>query len=134
MSDLPVVVKYPFEIQNGSVATATSPDTIIHSQVLFCLGSETGERVMYPEWGVEIMNADFAMGASIEEAVSSGIHAAFYKWFPEFELREVKFVRHADYQTTILVEVRYGASGLSTDSIARVGFQVPDGTALMSRG
>lgn len=123
-------IKFPFKISGGSVQAASNPSEVISSKVVFCLGSQVGERVMRPYWGVEILNSVFAMGGSLEEAVAEGIEMAFQRWFPDYQLRGITTERDPHLPTYFSVFVRYGSPDSNVDQMSKVGLRAPDGTEM----
>ena len=123
-------VKFPFVIQGGSVAVTDNPTEIIGSRVVFCLGSMTGERVMRPTWGVDIINTIQSVGGDLDLAVSEAISNAFKQWFPGYQAREINLTRNPDNPAYVEITVRFGKYDSEIDETVRVGTQLPGGTEI----
>jgi phage baseplate assembly protein W len=129
-----VSIKFPFAIEGGSVVTTNSEPEAITSRVVFCLSTQLGERVTRPEWGVEILNASYAMTGDLIEGLREGIENAFHKWFPTYELRAVDIKWEPGKSTIVNVSVRYGKFDTALDEMAKVGVRMPDGTEIYQAG
>ena len=129
-----VSIRFPFTIEGGSVVTTSSEPELITSRVVFCLSTQLGERVARPDWGVEILNASYAMTGDLTEGLREGIENAFHKWFPDYELRSVDIVWEPDRSAMVTVGVRYGKYGSSLDDMTKVGIRMPDGTEIYQQG
>lgn len=123
-------VKFPFDISSGSVAVTENFQDIIRSQVMFCLGSQVGERVMRPTWGIDIYDAVHSLGVEVETATKDAVAEAFRIWFRDYELREVQVRRNPQDSTMVIVEVRFGNYGEGTDLAVQVGTPVPGGAEI----
>lgn len=123
-------VKFPFTVQAGSVATTDNSTEIIGSQVVFCLGTMIGERVMRPTWGVDILSTVFSLGGDLETAMQEGCEAAFRTWFPDYEIRDMVLTRNPDRPTYVEIEIRFGRYESDVDETVRVGTQLPGGTEI----
>lgn len=124
-----VGVRYPFSINGGRVVTTSNQTDILTSQVTFCLGTQTGERVMRPLWGTNIMQSAFEMeGAGVKAVVSDAIHNAFRRWFQDtLAVKRLTFIPNLDQPGVLTVDVTFGNYGSGTDVTVRTG--VPTGGA-----
>jgi phage baseplate assembly protein W len=120
-------VKYPFTIYGGKVMTTEDPAIAAQSNIVFCLSTQAGERVMNPAWGIEILNASYSMGADIKVVIKEAILAAFRTYFPEYQVRAVEILPYHSNPTYITVTVRWGKYGSAVDVLSRVGVQLPGG-------
>lgn len=125
-------VKFPFTIQGGSVAVTDNPTEIVGSQIVFCLGTLIGERVMHPLWGVDILSTVWSLGADLDLAMREAVDAAFKRWFPEYEAREIKVTRNSDRPTYVEIEIRFGKYDSEVDATVKVGTQLPGGTEIQT--
>lgn len=123
-------VKFPFTIQGGSVAVSDNSAEIVGSQIVFCLGTLIGERVMRPTWGVDILNTVHSVGGDLDIAMQEAIVNAFRQWFPDYEAREITLSRNPDNPAYVEIEVRYGKYESDVDETVRVGTQLPGGTEI----
>jgi phage baseplate assembly protein W len=123
-------VKFPFVIQGGSVAISDNTTEIIGSQIVFCLGTMIGERVMRPEWGVDIISTIQSVGGDLDLAMQEAIENAFQTWFPDYEAREISMTRNPDNPSYVEIEVRFGQYESDVDETVRVGTQLPGGTEI----
>lgn len=123
-------VKFPFRIQSGSVAVTDNPTEQIGSQVVFCLGTMIGERVMRPQWGVDILSTVYSLGADLDIAMEEAVHTAFKQFFPDYEARTIQIKKDPDRPTYVEVEVRFGRYDSAVDETVRVGTQLPGGSEI----
>jgi phage baseplate assembly protein W len=123
-------VKFPFVIQGGSVAISDNPTEIIGSQIVFCLGTMTGERVMRPTWGVDIIGSVQALEGDLDTAMQEAVSGAFKRWFPDYEPRQIDITRNPDNPAYVEIEVRFGRYDSDLDETVRVGTQLPGGTEI----
>ena len=123
-------VKFPFTIQSGSVAVTDNPTELIGSQIVFCLGTMIGERVMRPTWGVDIISTIYSLGGDLDAAMQEAVDNAFKTWFPDYEAREINVTRNTDRPTYVEIEVRFGRYESDVDATVRVGTQLPGGTEI----
>ena len=121
-------VMFPFRIEDGVVATTTRDEHAIKSKVMFCLGTEVNERVMRPQWGIDIMQTVHMVGGDMDDAVPEAITKAFRKFFPKVKLVDVDVIRDDNDPTYITVEVRFGQIGTDVDEIIRLDMPTVEGT------
>lgn len=125
-------VKFPFTIQGGSVAVTDNPTEQIGSQIVFCLGTMIGERVMHPLWGIDLLSTVWSLGGDLDLAMREGIDAAFKRWFPDYEAREIRVTRNTARPSYVEIEVRYGRYDSDLDATVKVGTQLPGGTEIQT--
>jgi phage baseplate assembly protein W len=118
---------FPFKIEDGSVATTVRDEHALKSKILFCLGTEVNERVMRPQWGINIMQTVYMVGGDLDVAVPEAIQDAFRKFFPKVRLVEATVVRHPNDPTYVTVEVRFGQINTDVDEIIRLDMPVSEG-------
>jgi phage baseplate assembly protein W len=123
-------VKFPFTISGGSVVTTSNPTEIIGSNVTFLLGTLTGERLMRPNWGVDLLGTVYALGADIEEALDEAIRDAFGVHFKEYEPREINVRADPDNPAWVSVSVRFGRYDSDVDVNVEAGTPVPGGAEI----
>jgi len=121
-------VLFPFQIQSGNVLMSGNQAEVIRSRIAFCLGTQVGERVMRPLWGINILNSVYALGGDLDAAVTDAVEEAFRKWFPAHVVRSIKVSRDPDAPTYVTVEVTYSMNDSPSTDTVRVGTQLPDGT------
>jgi hypothetical protein len=122
-----VSVKFPFQIANGSVATTSLDREALRSKVMFCLGSQINERVMRPQWGIDILSTSYSVGADLAEAVPEAIAFAFQRWFPSLRLIAAEVTINDRDPTYVDVLVRYGQIDSDIDEVARLEIPVSEG-------
>jgi phage baseplate assembly protein W len=120
-------VRFPFDIVNGKVVVDEDPGREIESKVVFCLSTQVGERVMNPDWGIDILNSAYSMGASTSQVIDEAIRNAFRTFFPEYQVKEVKVTPNLMNPTYIVVDARWGKFGSAIDLLSKVGVQLPGG-------
>ena len=124
----PISVDYPFSLTAGQVSMTVDPSETMKSNVAFCLGTHIGERIMMPTWGVNIMNSLHALGAEIDEVLALAVEETFSRWFPEYEVKEIKLFKDPRYLTHVDVEIWYWLPGAALLSTSKFAVQVPDGS------
>lgn len=121
-------VVFPFTVKNGKVAMTDVDGHEMRSKVMFCLGTETGERVMRPQWGIDILSTIYSVGGDLDAAVPEAIENAFKKHFQRLRLVDVELVPKEDDPTYYSVTVRFGAIGEDIDESVRVDMPVTERT------
>jgi phage baseplate assembly protein W len=128
-----VGIKYPFAIAGGSVVTTSNQSEIIGSRVTFCLGTQVGERVMRPRWGIDILQAMYELEGELSATtISNAINWAFRQWFPDYAVKEVQITADPTDRTSINVTVRYGNHDGSMDEVSKVGTPIPGGSEMFA--
>lgn len=121
-------VVFPFTIKNGKVAVTDVDGYEVRSKVMFCLGTEVGERVMRPNWGIDILSTIYAVGGELDDAVEEAIENAFKKWFPKIRLIDTDIVLRKDDPTFATVTVRFGRIDEDVDEVVRLDMPVTERT------
>jgi phage baseplate assembly protein W len=76
---MPVEISVPFRVaDDGSIATETNPDIQIGQQVRSLIGTEPGERVMLPDYGIPLSGVlfepdDQLVGQEMAQMVANGL-------------------------------------------------------------
>ena len=120
-------LRYPFTVVGGSVATTTQDAEALRSKILFCLGTQINERVMRPQWGVDIMSTIYSVGGDLEDAVPEAIKMAFQKWFPTIRLVETRIVQDPQRPNWATVTVRFGKIDSTIDEVVRLDLPLDEG-------
>lgn len=121
-------VVFPFAIKNGRVAVTDVDGHEVRSKVMFCLGTEIGERVMRPQWGIDILGTAYSVGEDMDAAVPEAIENAFKKHFPNIRLIDVELVPKENDPTYYSVTVRFGAIDEDIDEVVRLDMPVTERT------
>lgn len=121
-------VVFPFAIKNGKVAVTDVDGHEVRSKVMFCLGTETGERVMRPNWGIDILSTVYSVGGDLDAAVEEAIAEAFKKNFRKIRLIETETVVKEDDPTYASVTVRFGRIDDDVDEVVRLDMPVTERT------
>lgn len=121
-------VVFPFTIKDGKVAVTDVDGYEVRSKVMFCLGTEVGERVMRPTWGVDILSTVYSVGGDLDAAVEEAIANAFKKWFSKIRLIETETVLREDDPTYAYVTVRFGRIDEDVDEVVRLDMPVTERT------
>ena len=82
---------------------------------------------MMPNWGIEILNSTYSLGAGIEAAIEDAIHAAFRNFFADYQVRAIDILPNIENPTYIVVNVKWGKYGSAVDVLSKVGVQLPGG-------
>lgn len=139
-----IVVKFPFSISQGRVAMLTSEsDTerldMARSRIMFCLGTQVGERVMRPSWGLDIFtymslfqdepDYENAVGADGKQQITNvlgtqaAIRAAFDAFLPEYRLVKVDIFNKPGDDQTVIVDVKFQLRGEAEQLIDNVQYE-----------
>lgn len=101
-------IQFPFQISaSGGVATCEDLSESVRSRATFLLNSITGERVMRPEWGVDVQEMFFVLEDE-HTAVREAVIQALSTHIPEMTGVEVLVKPFPGMgREYLLVEVRY---------------------------
>lgn len=135
-----VGVRFPFSISNGSVNVVASDGEIMKSRLMLCLGTQVTERVMRPQYGIDILGTVYSVGGDYRDAIPEAIADSFRRWFPSLQLLETSIEQveeSGDYYTAnvltvgsvtsyLIVTVRFGRIDSETDEIIRYQLPVSD--------
>lgn len=84
-------IQVPFSIaSNGKVADTVSFEKIWEYRVKAALGTSLGERVLRPNYGVEIADIEFNTGSIAQEIISREIEQVFVNYLPDLQLSEIE--------------------------------------------
>lgn len=123
-------VKYPFSFAGGQVVMTSTHTELVGSRITFCLGTQVGERIMAPTWGIDIMGAAFELEGEISlRTVDNAVRWCMRRWFPDYEVRKVVADPTTD-RNVLDVTITYGRYGSPLDDVAKVGVQVPGGSEI----
>lgn len=119
---MPTEIAIPFSLaSDGTIAVETDPDRQIDQHVKALIGTQPGERVMLPEYGVAVANLLFEPGSAfIAQQISTAVKAAFAAYEPGVVLRQATPVPDPSQVSLASIEVDYvrRESATSPSSIA----------------
>lgn len=121
-------LKFPFTARNGSATTVTDPKQVLESYLVFCLSTSVGERVMEPDWGIDIENSYFALGSELEGFVAEAVREALHKWFPGVTVRAISTRKIPMQPSFAEVTVKYATADGAYDGLLQTRVQLPSGT------
>jgi phage baseplate assembly protein W len=135
---MPTEIAVPFRLaSDGTIAVETSPDRQIAQHVQALVGTQPGERVMLPDYGVPVADLLFDPDASfVAQEISRAVTAAFTTYEPGVVLQKATPIPDASQLSLARIEVDYmrreaGASpsslSLQTNTaVVRVGGTVSE--------
>jgi phage baseplate assembly protein W len=119
---MPTEIAIPFRLaSDGTIAVETNPDRQIDQHVRALIGTQPGERVMLPDYGVPVADLLFDPDASfVAQEVSRAVERAFTAYEPGVVLRRAVPVPDATQQSLARIDVDFMRrdSGKSPSSIA----------------
>jgi phage baseplate assembly protein W len=135
---MPTEIAVPFRLaSDGTIAVETNPDRQIAQHVKALVGTQPGERVMLPEYGVPVADLLFEPGSPfIAKEISRAVTAAFNAFEPGVVLRQAIPIPDESQLSLARIEVDYtrreagsSPSSLSLQSntgVVRVGGTVSE--------
>ncbi len=119
---MPTEIAFPFRLaSDGTIAVETNPDRQIDQHVRALIGTQPGERVMLPDYGVPVADLLFDPDASfVAQEISRAVTTAFNAFEPGVILQRAIPVPDATQQSLARVEVDYirREAGSSPSNIA----------------
>lgn len=119
---MPTEIAFPFRLAtDGTIATETNPDRQINQHVKALVGTQPGERVMLPDYGVAVADLLFEPNAPFVAAeIQRAVTQAFAVYEPGVLLQRAVPIPDAGQQSLARVEVDYVRrdSGLTPANIA----------------
>lgn len=113
-------ISYPFEVVNGSVRAQLDPNQALRSQIIFFISSHVGERVMRPNWGIDVMNSYMALGLGVKESLMEAVEEGLRLWFPGIVVKSLTAEQSASSPSTFNLTLLYGISEDDTDELVRI--------------
>lgn len=119
---MPTEISVPFRLaSDGTIAVETNPDRQIDQHVRALIGTQPGERVMLPDYGVPVADLLFEPDAPfVSQEIARAVTSAFTAYEPGVILQRATPIPDATQQSLARVEVDYVRrdSGTSPSSIA----------------
>jgi phage baseplate assembly protein W len=106
---MPTEIAIPFRLaSDGTLAVETNPDVQIKQHVEALIGTQPGERVMLPSYGVPVNNLLFDPNAAfVAQEISNAVNAAFSSFEPGVVLQRAIPIPDATQQSLARIEVDY---------------------------
>jgi phage baseplate assembly protein W len=106
---MPTEIAVPFRLaSDGTIAVETNPDRQIGQHVRALVGTQPGERVMLPEYGVPVSDLLFDPdSAFVAQEITRAVTAAFTIYEPGVVLQRAIPVPDAGQQSLARIEVDY---------------------------
>lgn len=105
-------IQMPFMLDStGHIATLTDNDAITQQNVESLIGTQPGERLMLPTFGVNTVPVIFlpeAMGV-VNAQLVTGVRQAMTTWLPQVTIQDIKVLPQA--------EGDFGASSIQVDYV-----------------
>lgn len=119
---MPTEIAVPFRLaSDGTIAVETNPDRQIAQHVNALVGTQPGERVMLPDYGVPVADLLFDPDANfVAQEISRAVTKAFNAYEPGVVLRRATPVPNTSQQSLARVKVDYirREDGASPSSLA----------------
>jgi phage baseplate assembly protein W len=119
---MPTEIAVPFRLaSDGTIAVETSPDRQIAQHVHALVGTQPGERVMLPDYGVPVADLLFDPDASfVAQEISRAVTGAFNTYEPGVVLQKATPIPDASQLSLARIEVDYmrRESGSSPSSLS----------------
>lgn len=106
---MPTEIAVPFRLaSDGTIAVETSPDRQIAQHVHALVGTQPGERVMLPDYGVPVADLLFAPNAPfVAQEISRAVTDAFTAYEPGVILQQATPIPDASQLSLARIEVDY---------------------------
>jgi phage baseplate assembly protein W len=123
-----IAVSLPFSINEfGSVAFTTSQEKIWADRVRVAVGTGINERIMRPNYGVDVRGAVMESSESAEELIKREVEQAFTRDLPLLRLESVD-TSFDTSASSVQVEIKYLLPNRETE-IVLLGFASLSGSA-----
>lgn len=106
---MPTEIAIPFSLaSDGTIAVETDPDRQIDQHVKSLIGTQPGERVMLPDYGVAVADLLFEPGSAFTaNQISTAITAAFQAYEPGVILQSATPIPDPSQTTLANIQVEY---------------------------
>jgi phage baseplate assembly protein W len=119
---MPTEIAIPFRLaSDGTISVESNPDRQIAQHVNALVGTQPGERVMLPDYGVPVADLLFDPDASfVAQEISRAVTAAFTTYEPGVVLQKATPIPDASQMSLARIEVDYvrREAGVSPSSLA----------------
>jgi phage baseplate assembly protein W len=119
---MPTEIAFPFRLaSDGTIAVETSPDRQIAQHVNALIGTQPGERVMLPDYGVPVADLLFEPDAPfVAQEISRAVTTAFNSYEPGVVLQKATPIPDSTQMSLARIEVDYirREDGASPSSLA----------------
>ncbi len=100
-------LKFPFIMENGSLAMSSGYDSIRES-ILIILRTTKGERLMRPDFGCGIYDFVFhPINATTLRILATEVEEALLKFEPRIDVNRVKVYPDPDVESRLIIEIEY---------------------------
>jgi phage baseplate assembly protein W len=106
---MPTEIAFPFRLaSDGTIAVETNPDRQIAQHVNALIGTQPGERVMLPDYGVPVADLLFDPDATfVAQEISRAVTTAFNTYEPGVVLQKATPIPDASQMSLARIEVDY---------------------------
>uniref|UniRef100_A0AAU3I672 GPW/gp25 family protein n=1 Tax=Streptomyces sp. NBC_01393 TaxID=2903851 RepID=A0AAU3I672_9ACTN len=119
---MPTEIAFPFRLaSDGTIAVETNPDRQIAQHVNALVGTQPGERVMLPDYGVPVADLLFEPSARfVTQEITRAVETAFATYEPGVVLQKAVPIADTAQQSLARIEVDYTRreDGTSPSSLA----------------
>jgi phage baseplate assembly protein W len=106
---MPTEIAFPFRLaSDGTIAVETNPDRQIAQHVNALVGTQPGERVMLPDYGVSVADLLFEPSARfVTQEITRAVENAFATFEPGVVLQRAVPIADHTQQSLARIEVDY---------------------------
>lgn len=112
----------PLSIVNGTLQTTDNYDRIVRNQVIDALTTNSGERVMHPDWGCDVQSVLFDPSDMLErQDTASYVRDRLVQFVPRSFIKEVSVDVSSTEPNVVLIDVKYKSSSYMPAASVTVG-------------
>lgn len=112
----------PLRIVNGTIHHTEDYDRIVRNQVIDALTTNSGERVMHPDWGCDVQALLFDPSDALErQDTASYVRDRLIQFVPRSFIREVSVDVSDAEPNVVLIDIQYKSSSYMPTSNVTVG-------------
>lgn len=119
----------PLSISNGTLSFTENYDRIVRNQVIDALTTNSGERVMHPDWGCDVQSVLFDPSDMLErQDTASYVRDRLVQFVPRSFIRDVSVEVSSSEPNVVIIDVEYKSSSYMPASNVAVGLDTAAST------
>lgn len=112
----------PLSIVNGTIAMTDNYDRIVRNQVIDALTTNSGERVMHPDWGCDVQSVLFDPSDMLErQDTAAYVRDRLVQFVPRSFIRSVSVDVSDAEPNVVFIDIKYKSSSYMPESTVKVG-------------
>lgn len=112
----------PLRVVNGTLHSTDDYDRIVRNQVIDALTTNSGERVMHPDWGCDVQSMLFDPSDMLErQDTASYVRDRLVQFVPRSFIKEVSVDVSDAEPNVVLIDIRYKSSSYMPASSVTIG-------------